>query len=238
MNNLTSTNRQVLDSNPFTKPEIAALWIKCVENVSGEFRDQHIYPRLRAWEGELMDGRILEVGSGQGVCCQCLPAGRRYLGVEPSEPLQLRAVEQYQSGDRNFILGNAYSLPVSDGSCAGAFSVNVWMHLSDLGKAARELNRVLVPGGGFLIITANPDGYDEWEAMHFDTKRSGEKITGGFHLPDGIDLPEHVLFTHQLEDFRKSFSGAGLDVRDIQTFGRTGDNGGADWFVAIQGLKG
>jgi SAM-dependent methyltransferase len=147
-------------------------------------------------------------------------------------------VEQYYNGDRNFILGNAYSLPVSDDSCAGAFSVNVWMHLSDLGKAARELNRVLVPDGRFLIITANPDGYDEWEAMHFNTKRAGGKITGGFHLPDGIDLPEHVLFTHHLEDLSKSFSGAGFDVTDIQTFGRTGDNGGADWFVAIQGLKG
>ena len=143
MNNLTSTSRQVLDDNPFTKPEIAALWIKCVEKVSGEFREQHIYPRLRAWEGEQMDGQILEVGSGQGVCCQCLATERRYLGVEPSEPLHLRAVEQYQKGERSFILGNAYSLPVSDGSCAGAFSVNVWMHLSDLGKAARELSRVL-----------------------------------------------------------------------------------------------
>jgi SAM-dependent methyltransferase len=221
----------------YTEPEIAALWIECVEKVSGEFRDQHIYPRLRAWEGEQMDGQVLEVGSGQGVCCQCLATERRYLGVEPSEPLHLRAVEQYQNGERSFSLGNAYSLPVSDGSCAGAFSVNVWMHLSDLGKAARELSRVLVPGAGFLVITANPGGYDEWESMHFHTKRNGEKIIGGFHLPDGIDLPEHVLFTHQLEDFRQSFLGAGLDVRDIQTFGRASDNGGADWFVAIKGLK-
>jgi ubiquinone/menaquinone biosynthesis C-methylase UbiE len=147
-------------------------------------------------------------------------------------------VEQYQNGDRSFVHGNAYDLPVSDGSCAGTFSVNVWMHLSDLDKAARELYRVLTPGGRFLVITANPDGYGEWESMHFNTQRNGERITGGFHLPDGIDLPEHIFFTHELRDLSGSFSKAGLDVRDIQTFGRASDNGGADWFVAVQGLKG
>jgi len=62
-------------------------------------------------------------------------------------------------------------------------------------------------------------------------------ITGGFHLPDDIDLPEHVLFTHQLEDFRGAFSSADLAVTDIETFGRASNNGDADWFVAIQGRK-
>jgi len=33
--------------------------------------------------------------------------------------------------------------------------------------------------------------------MHFNAQRTDEKIFGGFHLPDGIELPEHILFTHQ-----------------------------------------
>jgi hypothetical protein len=115
--------------------------------------------------------------------------------------------------------------------------VNVWRHLSDLDRAGRELSRVLMPDGKLLIITANPGGYSEWESMHFGGERTVEKITGGFHLPEGIDLPEHVLFTHQLSDLTESLQRAGLAVQNMEALGRGSYERGEDWFIAIQGCK-
>jgi hypothetical protein len=57
-------------------------------------------------------------------------------GVEPSPYLVERAKQLYPQPNRNFILGNAYALPFSDGTFDAAFSVTVWHLLSDLQTAA------------------------------------------------------------------------------------------------------
>lgn len=50
------------------------------------------------------------------------------------------------------------SLPFPAGYLDGAFSCDAFHHFRDQGRAARELARVVRPGGGVLILDAQPTG--------------------------------------------------------------------------------
>ena len=226
----------MFEENPFTKPHIASLWIEFIENLNGELRDLHIYPSLQKWEEDLGEGAVLEIGCGQGICSSRLSGLHQYIGVEPSEWLLKRAIQKYGTSNRNFLQGSAYSLPISEGSCTGVFSICVWMHLANLNLAASELSRTLKVGGKFLIVTVNPNSFELWENMHFNATKFSDRITGGLHLV-GTDLPEHVLFTHKQEDNIQSLSENGLTVLSTESYGRASINDKDDWFLEIRGVK-
>ena len=133
-----------MDDKIFDK-QTAEDWIKAVETTGRSFRDDHIYPKINDLIHQNLPKRILDVGCGQGVCSDKIDlAHSEYTGVEPSPFLLNRAKQLYSQPNRNFLLGNAYALPLSDGSFEIVFSIMVWHLLSDLQKAASELSRVLI----------------------------------------------------------------------------------------------
>lgn len=135
-----------------------------VEGESGRVREADIYPRLNAWLDRSGAQEILDIGCGQGICSdQIRLEGRNYTGVEPCPILRARASELYGGTNRRFVAGDAYALPFDDEAFDAAFSISVWHLLADLDEAARELMRVLKPGGHFWIVTANPEAYDLWK---------------------------------------------------------------------------
>lgn len=159
-----------------TFDESSALdWMESVEK--SNLRDSDIYPKIRNWLDRSSSSEIVDIGCGQGICSANIElAGRHYTGVDPSAFLIDRARQLYGEKNRCFVLGNAYQLPLRYGTFDTAFSVSVWHLLSDLGKAAAELSRVLKANGHFLIITANPDAYSAWKALYADSKLDGRRF--------------------------------------------------------------
>jgi len=223
------------EENPFESEEVAKEWIGSVEGEEGMFRDKVIYPLLKEWVKNNHPENVLEIGSGQGVCSGKLGLETgRYIGVEPSQVLVQRSKELYgDETDRDFLVGNAYDLPLKEGSMDCAFSVNVLFHLGDLDKASHELFRVLRGGGKFLIITANPKAYDTWKSFYDNPSEGEGKFEGKVNTPV-VPLSKNIFYTHTLENIEKSIEQAGLKILKIKELS---DGDEKILFISIEGEK-
>lgn len=223
------------EENPFETEDVAKEWIGSVEGEEGMFRDKIIYPLLRSWVKENNPETVLEIGSGQGVCSDKLGKNRgRYIGVEPSQHLTKRAKELYGDKDgREFVVGNAYDLPLANESVDAIFSVNVWFHLNNLDRGAEEVFRVLKKRGKFLIITANPDSYDTWQSFYDEPSVDEQAISGKVNTPV-VPLSKNILYTHSLDKIKNSLQQADLKIKKIKEL--VGDDSVA-LFISIEGEK-
>lgn len=210
-------------------------WIESVEGDAGSVRAADIYPQLRSWVELASPATVLEIGCGQGICCQVVTRQKRqYIGIDPSAVMIGRAQSLYGDDDRSFAVANADQLPCADSSIDAAYSVAVWHLLEDLAVVANELSRVLRSGGHFLIMTANPGNYSAWKERYESQAINGKRFEGTARLADGSAYSE-VLFLHSLEELTDSLEAAGLTVDATKTF-RASHNG-LDIHIAIRGRK-
>jgi len=99
---------------------------------------------------------LVDIGCGNGMLTAELaravgPKGR-VIGVDPSD--DMRAAAQARCKDLaqvDLLSGTANALPMADGCCDGAVSVQVFEYLSDIPGALAEAHRVLKPGGRLVI---------------------------------------------------------------------------------------
>lgn len=192
--------------------ETALLWINVIESAKTSIRDKDIYPRVQSWLDTTLPNKILEIGSGQGICSDKIDwKGRQYCGLEPSPKMTERARQLYASQARSFLLGNIYSLPFESDSFDGAFSILVWHLLGDLKLASLELARVLKPNGKFLIITANPNSYSAWKAFYSDFQLNGKRLEGTMLLSENSKSHD-VLHLHTQSDLIQSLENSSLEI--------------------------
>lgn len=210
------------EDNPFEDEEIAKEWINSVENERGMIRERELYPMLHKWIDGVPQGTIVDIGAGQGSCSE-LVCRKSYLGIEPSSHLVERARQKYNKEGRQFLIGNAYNLPLPDSSVEAAFSINVWFHLADLDTASKELSRILKPKGQFLVCTANPKAYDVWLGMFEDPYTDEKKIDGKVHLPVN-PLSRNLFFKHSEVDMVGAFARHGLLVQETVANGLLPEN--------------
>ncbi len=224
-----------MDDRNFDK-QTALDWINSVERPGKSWRDDHVYPKLSDLVRNSSAKTTLDLGCGQGICCEKIDLGpSRYIGIEPSAYLHERATQLYSSPNNEFLLGNAYSIPVSSRSVDCVFSILVWHLLMDLEKAAEELSRVLVMSGNFLIVTANPDAYSAWIALYPDAKLTGKKLEGTMQLGDAQS--RDILHLHTFSDLKESFEKVGLDIEDVDSFFPSKSSPELKMLISIQGRK-
>lgn len=109
----------------------------------------------------------LDVGSGTGRYTPALArACGPVTGIEPS--VRMREIaESVQSGVR-YLAGSAEDMPVPSGSADYALMFLSWHHVQDKPRAARELARVLRPGGRLLLRANFSDHHPRpWWLEHF-----------------------------------------------------------------------
>ncbi|WBB76630.1 methyltransferase domain-containing protein [Micromonospora sp. WMMD1128] len=95
--------------------------------------------------------RLLDLGAGTGSWARRFTAwfpGLEVVAVEPSAAMRARCVV------RPVLAGDAAHLPLDDASVDAAWLSTVIHHVPDLAAAARELRRVVRPGGPVLIRSA------------------------------------------------------------------------------------
>lgn len=103
--------------------------------------------------------RGLDLGSGTGRFTPLLAAefGGPVTGVEPSRRMREQAVAYAAHPRVAYAPGQAEALPLPDGDVDFALSFLVWHHVRDRAAGARELHRVLRPGGTLLLRTELTD---------------------------------------------------------------------------------
>lgn len=224
-----------MDDHNFDQ-QTAQDWINAVEKPGKSWRDDHVYSKLNSLIHDALSKTILDIGCGQGICCEKIDLTKcKYTGVEPSSYLLNRAKQLYSSGDKTFLLGNAYSLPVTNSSFDAAFSVLVWHLLMDLEKAASELNRVLTDDGQFLIVTENPDAYLAWKSFYPDAKLTGKRLEGTMQLGEAQSKDVHYL--HTFNEIKNSIQNVGLTIESTDTFLPAKDFPELNLLISIQGRK-
>ena len=94
----------------------------------------------------------LDVGSGTGRFTPALArAFGPVTGVEPAARMREVAEAQSRHPDVRYVAGAAEEMPVPSGSADYALMFLSWHHVQDKNTAARELARVLRPGGRLLL---------------------------------------------------------------------------------------
>jgi ubiquinone/menaquinone biosynthesis C-methylase UbiE len=99
-------------------------------------------------------GNVLEIGAGTGTNLAYLPAGVRWVGVDPN-PQSLRYIREaaHRSGHEvDFRLATAESLPFPDASFDSVASTLALCSVRDPVLALDEIRRVLRPGGQLLFM--------------------------------------------------------------------------------------
>ncbi|HZA00618.1 MAG TPA: class I SAM-dependent methyltransferase [Acidimicrobiales bacterium] len=111
---------------------------------------------------------IVDVGSGTGIWSKALAETLdcRVCAVEPSDGMRARAVEARAHPRVEYVPGRAEALPLPRESVGAAWLSTVIHQLPDLPAAARDLRRVIEPGGRVLIRSGYPGRQDEIELFH------------------------------------------------------------------------
>jgi ubiquinone/menaquinone biosynthesis C-methylase UbiE len=104
--------------------------------------------------------RVLDVGSGTGAVARAVlaVAGTHVIAVDPSLPMLMAA---RRSGVIDATLGALPDLPFTDASFDAVLSAFVMTHVDNPDAAARDLRRVLRPGG-CVALSAWAPGDDEY----------------------------------------------------------------------------
>lgn len=123
--------------------------------------------------GEQRCDTILEIGYGSGVFMPELASrSRRLIGVDPHPKNgEVQAALSGVGIRAELHSCSAESLPVGDASCDAIIAVSALEYVSDAAQAAREICRVLRPGGSLVFVT--PSHSPLWDlALRLSTGES------------------------------------------------------------------
>jgi ubiquinone/menaquinone biosynthesis C-methylase UbiE len=166
---------------PYDEPEADAFAASrhLTDEGSAAWRDavtRHLSP--------LSGTRLLDLGSGTGAWAQAFSDwfGVEVVAVEPSEAMRARSAYQ------PVVAGDAAAIPLGDASVDAAWISTVIHHVPDLVAAARELRRVVRPGGPVLMREAFAGRHEQITLFRFfpeavrvlDTYPTVEEVSAAF----------------------------------------------------------
>lgn len=176
----------------------------------GLFRED--FERLRTLGIGRRGSRVLDVGTGTGDMARGLArGGARLVGLDPKAPLLVAglALDQQAGVAVERVLGVAEHLPFREKSFDAATALQCW-HWFDGPRAARELWRVLAPGGRAAIV------HFDWLPLPGNVVAATEALilsyNPAWHLGGGDGrYPRHVA---DLE--RNGFAELAIFERDVE----------------------
>ncbi|WP_370673773.1 class I SAM-dependent methyltransferase [Pleomorphomonas sp. PLEO] len=143
---------------------------------------------------------ILEVGFGPGQALGSILAaapGCRLHGIDRSAEMvdQARRRNMRAGGTMDLRVGSLFDLPWPDASFDKILAVNVAYFFDQEGVAARELHRVLRPGGRLVLYVTDSDTMKRWRLAGPETHRLyGEADLEAMLAAAGF-APENIRLT-------------------------------------------
>ena len=121
--------------------------------------------------------RVVDIGAGMGpATVQGAKAGASVLAVDPTSYMRhilaVRRLGQRRRAAIRIADGSAESVPADDQSIDAAWTVNTMHHWADMDAAARELARVLRPGGRLLLVDEDFDSPQHPAFAHMQQRRA------------------------------------------------------------------
>jgi ubiquinone/menaquinone biosynthesis C-methylase UbiE len=133
--------------------------------------------------GHFQGKTILDFGTGTGRTARLLKllGAKRVIGVDQNKNMIAQA---YSDEDVEFYLIANNNLPLPDASVDVVVSAHVFVEmrtLEEMQRAVKEIERVLVPSGMFLLITTNPASlgceYKSYRYEKIGELKCGDSIT-------------------------------------------------------------
>ena len=174
--------------------------------------------------------RVLDLGTGTGAVAErasplVAPSGK-VVGVDVSAAMLALAQQRMVArGITNVILreGRAEELPTDDGSFDAVLASLSLMYVIDRAAAAREIARVLRPGG--RLVGAVWAGPDQCDIVHF------QQIAGSFAPPPPVPGVGPGTLADP-EPFLEQLAAAGIQARiDTETLGFDFEDFNSAWNV-------
>jgi ubiquinone/menaquinone biosynthesis C-methylase UbiE len=154
--------------------------------------------------------RMLDVGTGPGEAAgRAVERGADATGVDVAAAMIEIASRQHPRP--TFVQASAAELPFADGSFEAVVGNNVIQHVGEPARAAREMERVLVPGGRVALSS-----WDAAERSPFFAAVQGAVATAG--VPTPTEAPEGPSFFQFTEDtaFRALLEDAGFEAVTVE----------------------
>jgi len=155
---------------------------------------------------------ILDYGCGMGYNYQrpLVEAVERYVGADVSETALSNVREKGYEAAK---IGEDSRVDFPDGTFGGAVAIEVMEHLFDPLAAAKELHRILKPGG-VLVATVPNFGYHAWRLMALiRAKVPSEPEDGSVNKFNGV----HIRYFNT-RTFKQLFLDAGFSDVSIDSF--------------------
>jgi ubiquinone/menaquinone biosynthesis C-methylase UbiE len=169
------------------------------------------------WIDETRPVRILDCGSGYGFVLRILRdlTKAEIVGLEYEEE-RVRETREALGGDPrlSIIQGDATALPYPDASFDYVVCSEVLEHLPDDAAAAREIFRVLKPGGTAIITVPYTDYPFNWDPINWTLQRTTGRHLGGRRPWSGIWYDHQRLYSRtSLTTLMKI---AGFEVEEVR----------------------
>lgn len=123
--------------------------------------EKHVAERKRALFAPLA-GTVAEIGPGTGPNFAYLPAGVRWIGIEPN--VHMHPYLERAARERGMAIeiraDDGAALPFADASLDGVITTLVLCSVADVRAVLAEIRRVLRPGGRYVFVehVAAPEG--------------------------------------------------------------------------------
>jgi ubiquinone/menaquinone biosynthesis C-methylase UbiE len=169
------------------------------------------------WIDETRPVRILDCGSGYGFVLRILRdlTQAEIVGLEYEEERVRETREALGDDPRLTIMqGDATNLPFADDSFDYVVCSEVLEHLPDDDAAAREIYRVLKPGGTAIITVPHTDYPFNWDPINWTLQRTTGKHLSGRRPWSGIWYDHVRLYSRT--SLTTLMSLAGFEVEEVR----------------------
>jgi O-antigen biosynthesis protein len=127
--------------------------------VTGQILVEHYHRYLFA-RSRVAELDVLDVASGEGYGAALLAqVARSVVGIECCDATVRSAARSFPRRNLHFLQGDARRLPLADASLDVVVSFETIEHFDRQGDFLREVQRVLRPGGSFIVSTPDRDVY-------------------------------------------------------------------------------